>query len=670
MATFTQPINREADLKVVMDGYEQAIQKESWLSEAFQKDGIQNAWGARISSQGKDWEAGIYYFKDPITFKTYVMLEDKGTYGLTGEMPKDEHDEIRLLESEDERQRLCRFLSSNWSMKTANAIGSRGRGKMVFVGSSKTNEMYFETIQSDTGQYIFGRTYLDKHKSMQVEVEKDTTAHQLRNQKFGVKFPKLEHVGSRIIVPNPTDEVAEAIKSGSITETIRLTWWEILSKFQAKIFVGEFDNPVRVESSPWLPVEVSGLDKYKSYPNIPIEPGSNLKIKRISLAYVKDKEIPIEYQGVAIQRSGMNIQIMPINKYIADVPEGKIYGAVEFDRQLDEAMLEQESAEHYGFTWKKDIAFKVNREVKTVVNSFAREFKIVNDERGATSKERKEAESAVQRELNDIAKSLGLKGLGFGTKNKRKKPVVPNMPEPVQISVPEFTTPNNSGQINMGQRLTGTYALATSDYVEQLTVKFQIWIYRKGGDNLPGLLESREGVIGHGVASLRVGWDGIYIDDRFTKGQYFLKANLISLEDRTLDDGKKVEKGDILYREVSRPFWVEEEPPAKGFFKDIVAKPKDRDRYVWWEDDDGYILCYNNEHPRIKEILEDNDAYKDMLRKEGALILWTIVLGNAFANPDDMDKKIRAMTAGLEEQSISDQVSWLLSRRSEILWGK
>lgn len=670
MATFTQPTNRAADLKAVLDGYEQAIQKDSWLSEAFQKDGIQNAWGARTSSSGKGWEAKLLHYKDPSTSKTFVMIEDSGTYGLTGDVPGNVKEEISILESEDERQRLGRFLSSNWSMKTEHSIGSRGRGKMIFIGASKNSEMYFETVKSDDNYYVFGRTFLDKDKTMKVEVQKGRLAHEMRERIFGRQFPALRHIGSRIIVPNPADEVAESIRSRKIAESIQQTWWEIISKYQARIFVGEFNDPKLVEPSPWVPVEDSGIAKFKTYTNIPIEKGSSLKIKRISLAYLKDKEIPINYQGIAIQRGGMNIQIMPTSKYLSEVPEGKVYGSVEFDKALDEAMLELESPEHYSFTWHKGVAYKVNRELKNVINTFAREFKILSDERESSSKDRKEAASAVQRELNEIAKSLGLRGMGLGVKNKRKVNPKPDDPEQILISMPEFTTPNPSGQVNSGQSITGTYALASSNYEEQLKVSFQIWVYREGGYNLPGLLESREGVVGRGIASLRVGWDDVHIDDRFEKGHYFIKAKLIALEDLTMDDGKKVEKGDILYREVSRPFWVNEEPPAKGFFKDILARPKGRERYVWWEYDDGYVLYYNNEHPRIKEIVDDDDAYKDLLRKEGALILWTIVLSNAFANPDDMDKKVLKMTSGLEEQSIDNQIIWLLSRRSEILWGK
>lgn len=671
MATFTQPINRAADLKAILDGYEQAIQKNSWLSEALQKDGIQNAWGARISARGNNWETRILYYERPAIDVPVIMLEDSGTYGLTGEVPTNAAEQITLLESEDEIQRLSRFLSSNWSVKTENALGSRGRGKMIFIGVSKTREMYFESIKSDDSCYVFGRTYLDADKTMKVEVYKGQAAHQARKEKFGTRFPKLAHIGTRIIIPNPAKEVVESITSGKLTESIQLTWWEILSKYQAKIYVGLYDNPQLVQPSIWLPIENSGLEKHKSYSNIPIDMNSSLKIKRIHLAFTQDKEAPLPYQGIAIQRGGMNIQILPISKVLSGAPEGKVFGSVEFDTHLDEEMLELESAEHYALLWNKGVAHKSLREIKKIANDFGREFKILGDERGESSKERKDAESAIQRELNEIAKSLGLKGLGFGTKQPGVKPI-PQPEENIRISIPDFRAPQESGQVKIGQEVTGAVAFASSAYNEQLNVSFQVWVYREGGFNIPGLAESREGVIGKGISPLGIGWNKIIIDNRFEKGRYFLKAKLIALEDRKMDDGKVVEKGDILYREVSRPFWVEEEPPAKGFFKAVQAqaKPAEKDKYVWWEYDDGYILFYNNEHPRIKEILDDDEKYKELLLREGAMALWSIVLNNAIANPEDMDKRVLKLTESVDNESIENQVLWLLGKRSETLWGK
>jgi hypothetical protein len=668
VAKFQQPVNRQAQLIAVLDGYEAAIQRTTWLSEAFQKDGIQNAWGARTNAKGLGWEVKLLHWKDFKNNYNYVFIEDSGTFGLTGIVPKDIDEETRILQSRDGEQRLGRFLSSDWSEKTDFSLGSRGRGKMIFVGASELSSMLFESIRSSDNKYVFGRTFLDKNKVMQVEILESREAHLKREELLGTNFPKLNHIGTRVIIPKPKKELVDPIVDLSISDAIQVTWWEIIHKFQAKIWVGEYGSPKLVPAAEWLPVEISGLSKIKHYQNIEIDKG--LKIKRISLAYLQDKELPLNYQGIAVQRGGMNIQMVPSVKFIPEILEGKIYGSVEFEKPLDEAMLELESPEHYSFFWHKGVAHRVNKEIKKTITQFAKEFKILKDERQATSKAMREAELAIQKELNDIAKSLGLSGRGFGTRTKRPPRPIPPNEELIQISIPDFRTPNPSGKVEINQNITGALADGFSGYDEQLKVSFQIYVYREGGHSVAGLSETREGIVGKGIPPLRVGWDEITIDERFEKGHYFLRAKMISLEDRILSASKSVEKGDILYHEVSRPFWVDEDPPEKGFFKDTRAAPRGREKYVWYEDDDGYVLYYNNEHPLLKDILADNDVYADVLRKEGTLILWTIILGTAIAEPEALNQKILKLTEGVKDLSLEGQVEWLLSRRSESLWGK
>ena len=672
MVAFTQPTNKEAELQAIMDGYETAIEKDTWLSEALQKDGIQNAWGARTHKSGKEWEVKIVYWSDNVTPQPLVWIEDKGTTGLTGDMPQSLDEEVDLLNSNDPKQRLSRFLSSNWSMKTEYSVGSRGRGKMIFIGASQNKEMCFESIKSDDGKYVFGRLYLDSNKTMQVEFHEGEKASNEIQKKFGSNFPILNHVGTRIIITKPLKEVAESIRIGRITQSIQLTWWEILSKHGAKIYVGDFKKPVRIDPSPLLPVKASGFKKYKEYINIQIPSNSEgLKIKRICLGYLDGRQVPTEYEGVAIQRSGMNIQVLPMSKILEPAADGKVYGSIEFDKPLDNEMLKLESPEHYSFYWHRGVACKVLKEMKTVAKSFAKEFKILEDERRKTSQQRKDAETAVQRELNKIAKSLGIHGSAFGTSQKGTK-LSSSSEEKIKISVPDFRTPRPNGQVDKGQRINGVCGSASSLYKEPLRIDFKVWIHRKDGHMPSGLSKNLNGEIGAGLDPLKVGWDSIDIDDRFEKGHYYLKLQVVSLEDKVLDNEFKISKGDRdkLHSVVSRSFWVDEEPPAKGFFKDIRSQDKgnEKDKYVWWDYDDGYILFYNNEHPKIRDILYDDEKYHDLLMKEGALALWTIVLEEAISNPEEMSKKIRDLIQGVGD-TVSDQMRWIRERRSESLWG-
>jgi hypothetical protein len=90
-----------------------------------------------------------------------IGIEDNGTAGLTGNIPKSLTDVVLALQSNDPTERLAYFSSSNWSKKAEDALGSRGRGKMIFIGASKDKLIYFESIRSDDGVYIFGKSYLD-----------------------------------------------------------------------------------------------------------------------------------------------------------------------------------------------------------------------------------------------------------------------------------------------------------------------------------------------------------------------------------------------------------------------------------------------------------------------------------------------------------------------------
>ncbi len=666
MAQFQQVINREAQLKAVLDGYEQVIDKTNWLMEAFQKDGIQNSWGARTSAKGSGWSCTIVVKNKTKHSPTMVILEDSGTHGLTGKIPQNEREEVEILQSRDQNDRLGRFLSSDWSERTELSLGSRGRGKMIFVGSSKDAKMYFDSVRADDGKYIFGSTFLDENKTIQVSVEEGSEAHKIRKRMLGEDLEAIDHPGTRIIVPNPVEELILPILDGSINETIQETWWEILFKQNAVIYVGPFNDPVQVEKSPWLPVSSSGIREHKVYDD-EIEVADGLKIKRISLGYLKDKTVPASYEGVTIQRGAMKVQTRKISDYSNDLPASVIYGSVEFEAPLDDAMLELEGAEHYTYTWNKGVASKVNREIKLKILEFAKEYKIIEDDKHSTRQQR-DAELAIQRELNQLAKSMGLSGSEFGTKGKRKKVIDPKDPEQIRVSIPEFSTPTDSRRVELGQKITGATAIAYSAYEQPLKVHLQINVFREGGLQIYGLLDEKEVSIGSNESTPQVGWGEIDIDDRFQRGHYILRAKLIALENMTYED-RKIEKGDILYREVSMDFWVAEEPPAKGFFK-IRSSERGNDKYIWWsEEDDGYYLLWNRLHPELKAEADDQELLMDALRKEGLLALWSIVLINANNDLSGTTGKLNQALAEIIGQPIERQLEWILSKRSESLWG-
>lgn len=664
MAKFTQLINRESQLRAVLDGYEQAIQKPNWLAEAVQKDGIQNSWDAKLSKHA-EWKSKIYFTEKTSSSPPVVVIEDEGTKGLTGRVPKDKDDLVRILKSEDPDERVAYFISSDWSKKESGSLGSRGRGKMIFIGSSEKSIMFFDSKRYDDGKYVFGLTYLDQNKEIQVEVYEGNIAERKRKSYLGKTIKNLEGSGTRIFIPYPKLELKKAVISGDLVTIIQETWWEILSKYNASIYVGRQDLLTKVVPSSFLPIEKSGIKLYEVYPNIHIDQG--LKIKRITLGYLGNKEIPYSYQGIAIQRGGMTIERRSLSYFTTEISPNSIYGSVEFEPDLDNEMLKLESPEHYTFTWYKGCASRVNRMIKEKVLEFAKKHHLLDDQT-YTPKEQREAEIAAQKDLNKLARDLGLTGHGW-TKRKKKKRKQPTQEDPIILSIPDFETPYENGRVDKGQALEGCYTAPLSSFKDPLKVLIRIWVFRDEGSIISELLQEKEVFVSSSQKNIKIGWDSIEINDRFMKGKYNLKAKIISLEYKTLDGQKRVEKGDILYREVSKAFWVDEDPPDHGFFE-IRRNDKDqKNKYMWWEEDSGsYLLYWNGNHPALKTISEDKVFFQDLLHREGVYFLWAIMVAEIQSEANEYSGKIKKEVLELEKQPFETQFRWILEKRSELLW--
>lgn len=664
MAKFTQLINRESQLRAVLDGYEQAIQKSNWLAEAVQKDGIQNSWDAKLSKHA-DWKSRIYFIEKNLSTPPLVVIEDEGTKGLTGRVPKDKEDLVQILKSEDPHERVAYFISSDWSKKESGSLGSRGRGKMIFIGSSEKSIMYFDSRRHDDKKYVFGLTYLDQNKEIQVEVYEGNIAEQKRKNYLGKTIQSLEDSGTRIFIPYPKQELKKAIISGDLVDIIQETWWEILSKYNASIYVGKHDLLTKVTPSLFLPVERSEVKLHEIYPNIVVDEA--LKIKRITLGYLGNKEIPNSYHGIAIQRGGMTIEHRNLSYYTIEIAFNSIYGSVEFEPDLDNEMLKLESPEHYTFTWYKGCASKVNRIIKEKVLEFAKKHHLLDDQT-YTPKEQREAEIAAQKDLNKLARDLGLTGHGW-TKKKKKKRKQPSQEDPIILSIPDFQTPYENGRIDKGQILEGCYAIPQSKFGDSLKVLIRVWVFRDEGSVVSELLNEKETIVSSSQKGVRIGWDNLQIDERFTKGKYSLKAKIISLEDKVLDGQKKVEKGDVLYREVSRAFWVDEDPPEHGFFEIRRSDKDQKNRYMWWEEDSGsYLLYWNGNHPALRTISEDKIFFQDLLHREGVYFLWAILVAEVQTEANEYKGKMKKEILDLEKQPFETQFRWILDKRSELLW--
>jgi hypothetical protein len=673
MAQFTQPQNQERDLQAIMEGYEGKIGHKYWLAEAFQKDAIQNSWDARIDKKrGKNWSFKFFYLSNPKDLPSILGFIDTGTYGLTGIIPKNANEAISALnrknKKEREKERLAYFLSSNWSNKPRDAIGSRGRGKMIFIGASKNKIIYFESIRLNDKQYVFGRIFLDKDKAIKVEIDSGKIANKKREEIFKNIVPPLLNSGTRILFFNPRKELIEAITNGEMVQLIQHTWWEILYKYNAKIEIEIDGKNQTISSSPFLPVEKFGVSTIFNSGLITLKENSNLRIKNISLCYLGDKDIPEYYKGLSIQVYGMSVERLKIENLIFESIGNKIYGAVTFDKELEEKIARDcEGPEHCDIIWTRTPANNVRNVLKSEIRKFAERYKLIDEQRTQVSKKQRAVEITTQNDLNQLAKNLNL--LGIAGKRRTRTGKERSVIEKLRLSIADFKTPYENGRTDRGQSVEGTYVVPINEYSNSLLVLVKVRIFRhKDGK----VIKSDEKELRIPEEQIKVGWPEIKIDTSFERGGYTFRAEMYSLEDRKISKEISYEKGELVYHPVSRTFYVEEDPPEKGFFKIENRAFQDKRKFIWIEEGDKqYILCYNGLHPIIDSIMKGKEYDKllrDLLFREGSYFAYGIRLAEDKALIEEGEKPLIFTKEEIKSNDFQSLLNQVVFRRSSYLW--
>ena len=671
MAHFVQPQNREADLNAILEGYEGRIGKDFWLSEALQKDGIQNSWDARVNKKGLGWQCTIFYRRDNKNNTDVIGFLDSGTSGLTGTIPQNQEEAVRILVSEDPSEKLAYFLSSNWSKKAQDALGSRGRGKMVFIGASENRTMFFDSLRSTDNIYVFGKTYLDENKAISVEVFEGVIAEQKRKEIFGDIFNTLTNYGTRVIIPYPKKEIIEAFQNNYLVDQIQSTWWEILQKYEAEIKLDIQGTVKRVDPSKWMPVNQLGIKETFSYECIPLPKNDKCKIKRITFCYLGEKQIPESYKGLAIQRSGMVVERYPVSNLVGSGVGEKIIGTVELEENFEKVMRDNEGPEHYNIFWTRSIPQNFKIALKEKALDFAKKFKLLEEEREEASRIHHQAEIDAQKKLNDLAKKLGFTlgdQMGGGKRKKHKR----DPDTKIGLSMEDFSTPNENGRVDSGQSVIGTYAIPFSDYQNTLKVIIRTWlvykdqIVKKDGKDV--LIEREIELPLNG--SVKIGWDELLIDNSFENGKYSLRSKMISAEDKILDSDLQVEKGQEIYGPVMRTFYVNEDPPPdKGIFRYQAISNNDKAKFYYWRyEDKSYVIYYNMNHPVFKNTGDDKDLIEDELNKIGGLALFSIVLSNERQNLEEGKPAKIFKPEQINDCSFDEMLQTVAEKQSEYLW--
>jgi hypothetical protein len=674
---FTQVVNRERDIEAVADGYKTKIKNDLWLADGLQKDAIQNSWDARLDKKhSKDWECGFSI--QELNKKNYLCITDKGTTGLSGTKfftPEELAKILEKISTENRRgEDLACFLNSNWSSKNSEDGGNRGRGKTLFLVASKDKKVFFESLRSTDNSYVFGELYLDNiDKQVKFVLLYDEEGKTAFNNKFGVGISPISWSGTRIFISNPDSTILESVRDGQMLIFISNSRWESIKKYEAKIFVDDGKEKRYAELPYWYESKekIKGIEE-KEFPAEIIKEGTSYKTKRLLLRYAPNSDLPDSIRGIAIQRGGMTIERIPAETLVKEQGVGDIYGWIEMENKpLEEDMkIRCEGPEHFDFSWNINPARHLKNYIQWKIREFAKDYlKIIETEQAKKNKIQRTAEQEAIRSLAPLFKKIGLFGKYHGKKKRKEASRKKN--EVLRLSMPDLEFPRDNRRVNYEEKIKGTYVVPINEYGESILVLIRFFIVSEEGKT--EILQEKE-ISLHGDANIKIGPDEINISKKFKVGGYSLKARMIALEakENRLPDGTKIEKGTILYERVNQKFYVETDPPESGPF-DFQPRGKEDKNYIfeWEQEEDGYIIFYNELHPRIKSLItnQDKDKLKEYLIEHGSLIALQIkfeeLIASEEADLDDEDKELLMIS---KTNKPAEVFPVFLKKYSEFLW--
>lgn len=397
--------NWPEDVKAVVDGY----RSHTTISHAVQKDAIQNAWSARKNKKGKGWSFTFELVET--RGRKFLLMTDEGTTGLTGKVLSPDEYEMDLPGEE----RWGRFEGVAFTQPRAErTLGSRGRGKFIFVGASKEYTILYDTLRGD-GIYRFGFRTVERTESPVYASDAEEGKEKLK-EITGDLIKPLSSVGTRVIIVNPVDEIIQDITTGRFLRYIGETWWEIILKCNATIKLKKGDE----EQVAGIPEEFDLKDEdsrklkvwIKPHQKVPVTLGEAL-IKNLHIVYNADRPIPEDIRGIALQRNGMKIcTIEP--KYMTREIAERIYGYINFEPDTEESLLEYEGIEHYSYDFWRSLPGAVKRFVENEILRFAQaKLGYGIDARELRRQQRRNAERRALVAINRFAQEIGI-GIGPG----------------------------------------------------------------------------------------------------------------------------------------------------------------------------------------------------------------------------------------------------------------
>lgn len=602
-------VNWLNQLKRVIDDY----LPFATISQAVQKDGIQNSWDGRENRRhATNWRCVIELHVESSSHR-FVTITDSGTTGLTGRVLTPEEYETYMPEEE----RWARFESHAFTHEGGDGdyLGARGQGKFIFVGASKSRTILYDTLRRDR-VYRLGARRVTKTSSPIAAWEGERAVERLRE--FSPDLAPLDVIGTRVIIDDPVDELVEDLETGRLAGYIADTWWPILEKYDADIRVavsrGSSRTETRVSVPDDLKLPIVDSKRFKSWfkENQRLDvAGDRYTVKRVH--FVHDSEGPVrpELAGVALVRGGMVVMRLEMPG-VPTAIAASVTGYVEFDERLDNEMKRAEHPTHYTFNLRRGVGYKVKRWVEDELARFAAEkLGVGGDRHGSVEKARREAEKRALEALNRKARELGLVGTrgraggggGSGGGGSRPRQLLA-----VKLDDPIMPV-TGTRRVEFGQTIGNIRARAVNNTDDDARVRISIYLTRTDT-----LLETFVSNVEFGVAAgdsspfTRASELTLNPED-FLAGPYVIRAKLLVISSPHVP--KMWEQRDAF------KFWLAEDPPQGGLFEDVV--PLDYPPELVRIDaeaqpgSNGWIFQYNLLHPAFTRVADDEEELTEYL---------------------------------------------------------
>jgi hypothetical protein len=598
--------NWPEDVRTIVDGY----RSYTTISHAVQKDAIQNGWSARTNRKGKGWSFTFELLK--AANKKFLLMTDCGTTGLTGRVLTPEEYEMDLPSEE----RWGRFEGVAFTQPRAErTLGSRGRGKFIFVGASREHTILYDTLRGD-GSYRFGFRTVIKTESPVAAYDGEEGKQKLREITHNLIEP-LSSVGTRVIIVDPIDELVDDLMKGHFLRYIGETWWEIILKYGAiiKVKVNEKEHVATVPKEFDLKEEDSRKFKVWIRRNHKIPVGfREIQIKNLHMVYNSDRPVPEDIRGVALQRDGMKICLIEPRYMGREIAE-RIYGYINFDTDTEEALLEDEGIEHYGYDFRRSLPGAIKRFVEDEIMRFAQEKLGYGVDAGEVRRQQqRNAERRALTAANAFARALGI---GAGPGVRREGTGGERVPKIVRIQMEELSLPRPTDlRVNHGEAVGNIKVRVVNDDKRDIDMRLKFFL-RYYDKIVKVFLEEDVSVAAHSTSV-----DFGPYEERLTKveypdrGKYTIVAKIVSLMDE--DKGAELD-----YK--TKSFYLEEDPPMRGLFErcEAFSFPDEEPIKFWmgyseYGSERGLVLYYNLSHPGYTPVSEnEEDLAEYILRLVG-----------------------------------------------------